>query len=163
MIDTGASPNLVKKRNVHPETNIRENDRLLLRGITEGSIETLGSIQAQYMGYPIELHVVNNNFPIPQEGILGNDFLCEASNIQLEEKYVSWQGIRIPFAERDTVVIPARSRATFYVKVRNNDTATGYIPRFSVGKDVYLGEAVVTVTSRNKIFISYLNTQKLPL
>lgn len=114
MVDTGASPNLVKRRNVHPETSNRETDKLYLSGITDGRIKTLGSIQARYMGHPLELHVVNDNFPIPREDILGNDFLRDASNIHLKEKYVSWQGIQIPFAEHDTIVIPARSRTTFH-------------------------------------------------
>lgn len=81
IVDTGASSNLVKQRNIHPETNIRKTDKLYLNGITKDKIESLGSIQAHYMGYPLELHVVNNNFPISQEGILENDFLRDASSI----------------------------------------------------------------------------------
>lgn len=144
MVDTGAAPNLIKFRNLSPETEIRENDRLFLSGITDGRIETLGSIQLAYKGYPVKMHVVQNNFPIPQEGILGSDFLRDASQIDFKNQFILWQGIQIPLAQRETVVIPARSRATFYVKITNPDIAVGYIPRLSVCKDVYLGDAVVT-------------------
>ncbi|XP_070154034.1 uncharacterized protein [Polyergus mexicanus] len=132
MVDTGAAPNLIKLRSLHPEANILDTDKLLLSGITDGKIETLGSIQILYMGYPIDMHVVRNNFPVPQEGILGSDFLRDASKIDFENQFVLWKGMRVPFAQRDTVVIPARSRATFYIKVTNPHILTRYIPRLSV-------------------------------
>ncbi|KMQ89174.1 enzymatic polyprotein endonuclease reverse [Lasius niger] len=124
--------------------NIRKDDTLYLSGITDGKIKTLGSIRIFYMGYPLDMHVVQDNFPIPQEGILGSDFLQDASKIDFKDQSVLWQGIRVPFSQRETVVIPARSRSTFYVRVGNPDVLTGYIPRLSVCKGVYLGEAMVT-------------------
>jgi len=54
-------------------------------------------------------------------------------------------------------VIPARSRATFYIKVPNLDITVGYVPRLSVGKDIYLGEAVVE--NRNgKAYLHAINS-----
>ncbi|EFN78041.1 hypothetical protein EAI_09930, partial [Harpegnathos saltator] len=75
MIDTGAAPNIIKKRSIHLENKIDTTDIILLSGITNGNIATLGSSEVNYMGHAITLHVVDNKFPITQERILGSDFL----------------------------------------------------------------------------------------
>jgi len=89
MIDTGAVLNVVKQRNIHSETPIVRNDPLYLSDITSGRVETLGTIEVQIMGYPVSFHV-SDYFPIAQEGILGSDFLRDAININLLEKYMEW-------------------------------------------------------------------------
>ncbi|KYQ48642.1 hypothetical protein ALC60_12310, partial [Trachymyrmex zeteki] len=63
MIDTGAAPNVIKEKGLHPETVISHDDPLYLSGITSGRVKTLG-------------------------GILGSDFLRDASNINLSERHV---------------------------------------------------------------------------
>lgn len=151
MIDTGAAPNLIKQRSVHPEVTMKD-ENVYLSGITKERIKTLGTIKTTYMGYPLELQVVPNDFPITQEGILGNDFLDDVSVIDLENRAVYWQGKRIPFALKETVVISARSRTTFYIKVKNSDVQVGYVPRLRVSKGIYLGNAVV----ENREGIAYL-------
>ncbi|EFN75636.1 hypothetical protein EAI_06210, partial [Harpegnathos saltator] len=75
MIDTGAAPNFIKRRSIHPENEINTNDIILLSGITNGNIATFGSSEIKYMGHTILLHVVDDKLPITQEGILGSDFL----------------------------------------------------------------------------------------
>jgi len=89
MIDTGAAPNIIKQRSVHPEATIVD-ENVYLSGITKERIKTLGTIKTSYMGYPLDLQVVPDNFPITQEGILGSDFLDNASIIDLENKAVHW-------------------------------------------------------------------------
>jgi len=157
MIDTGAAPNVIKQRSIHPSTPIARDDPLYLSGITSGRVETLGTIEIQMMGHPVSLHVVPDCFPIAQEGILGSDFLRDASNINLSEKYVEWQGTKIPFSSRETVVIPARAQSTFYIKVKNPQVEVGYVPRLSVCEGVYLGDAVVT-NRGGRAYIRVVNT-----
>ncbi|KYQ54036.1 hypothetical protein ALC60_08498 [Trachymyrmex zeteki] len=112
------------------------------------------------MGHPVALHVVPDNFPIAQEGILGSDFLCDASSINLSERYVEWKGNRIPFTDRETIVIPARSQGTFYLRVLNTEIHTGYVPRLRVNNDIYLGDAVVT--NRNgRAYIRVINSSEI--
>lgn len=112
MIDTGAAPNVVKKRSLHPHTPIAYGELLYLSGITSGRVETLGSVEIEFMGHPVALYVVPDNFPIVQEEILGSDFLRDATNINLQEQCLEWQGVRIPFSTRETMVVPARSQVT---------------------------------------------------
>jgi len=60
---------------MHPDTQILREDKLPIVGVTDGFIESLSSIQVSLMMYPLRIDVVLDNFPIPQEGILGTDFL----------------------------------------------------------------------------------------
>jgi len=157
MIDTGAAPNVIKQRSIHPNTPISRDDPLYLSGITNGRVETLGTINIRMMGHPVSLHVVPDCFPIAQEGILGSDFLRDASSINLSEKYVEWQGTKIPFSSRETVVIPARAQSTFYIRVKNPQVKIGYVPRLRVCEGVYLGDAVVT-NRDGRAYIRVINT-----
>jgi len=157
MVDTGAAPNVIKKRSLHPEAVIKRDDTLFLSGITNGRVETLGSVEIFVMGHPVTLHVVPDNFPIAQEGILGSDFLRDASTINLSERYVEWQGTKIPFSSRETIVIPARSQAAFYLKVNNPQIKIGYVPRLRVCEGVFLGEAVVA-NREGKAYVHVINS-----
>jgi len=65
MIDTGAEPNLIKARNVQSDMQILREDKLYIVDVTDGFIESLGSIQVSLMGYPLRMDVVPDNFSIP--------------------------------------------------------------------------------------------------
>lgn len=55
-----------------------ENERIEVSGITSESVKTIGTVQLTldfercYRKY--KMHVVNDSFPIPTDGILGSDF-----------------------------------------------------------------------------------------
>jgi len=75
MIVTGAEPNLIKARNVHPDAQILTKDKLHIVGITDSFVESLDLVQVSVMEHPLRMDVVPNNYPILQEGILETDFL----------------------------------------------------------------------------------------
>jgi len=75
MIDIGAEPNLVNEINVHLDTTINKNDMLNLKGIAPGYVKSLDSVEVSLKDHPAKLNVVSDDFDIPQEGILGTDFL----------------------------------------------------------------------------------------
>jgi len=157
MLDTGAAPNLIKKRNVHPETHVIMREIIFLSGITNDKIRALGSIIVEFLGFPIIFHVVPDDFPITQEGILGFDFLRNATKIDFQEECLHWQGEIIPFMARETIVIPGRSCTTLCLRVTNSEISEGYIPRLSVGTGIYFGDTVVT--NRNgKVYTRIINT-----
>jgi hypothetical protein len=110
------------------------------------------------MGYLVYIHVVPNNFPIAQEGILGLDFLRDSASIDFVNRVVKWRGAEIPFAHREMVVIPSRSRAIFYLRIKNPEVAVGYVPRLSVCEGVYLGDAVV-INRGGKAYIQVVNSR----
>lgn len=159
MIDTGAAPNIIKRRNLRPEIPIKTDQILLLSGITEGNIKTLGYSNVHIMGYPVTLQIVADNFPITQEGILGSDFLRDATKIDFVKRSISWQNTVIPFSRRDTVTIPSRSRITIPIRIENPTLAEGYVPRINLGDNVYLGDAIVT-NRGGKAFIGIINASE---
>ncbi|KAL6256685.1 hypothetical protein P5V15_012804 [Pogonomyrmex californicus] len=106
------------------------------------------------------MHVVPNNFPIVQEGILGSDFLCDNATIDFPRKLLLWQGIEIPFAQHDSIVVPARSRTTFYINIKNPEVKTGYIPRLEIHKDIYVGEALVE-NRDGKAYLQIINAGEI--
>jgi len=133
MIDIGAEPNLIKARNVHPDTQILREDKLHIVGVTDGFAESLGSIQVSLMGYLLRMDVVPNNFPdnfpIPQEGILGTDFLKDSASTLIQydvQGFIKWHGITIPCTRQDAVLIPARTAKVFYIKIKNPEVKTGF-------------------------------------
>lgn len=111
MLDTGAAPNLIKSGTVEATTPINDKNRIWLSGISKDRIETEGSIAINYLGQNIEFHVVPDTFPISQDGILGADFLQNASTIDLTNRLVLWHGIKLCFTDTGKVKIPARAHS----------------------------------------------------
>jgi len=83
MLDTGAESNLIKTRNIHPDTQILREDKLHIVDVTDGFVESLGSVQILFMGHPLRMDIVLDSFPMPQEGILGTDFLKDSTPINI--------------------------------------------------------------------------------
>ncbi|KAL6427141.1 hypothetical protein ACFW04_008643 [Cataglyphis niger] len=160
MVDTGAAPNLVKQCRIDPKIRINPESKIILSGITDGKIETLGTADIEYLGFGIRLHVVNNNFPISQDGILRAEFLRDASCINFSENCVFWQGLRVPFDYGQNIItIPARTRTVIPLRVSNPDVKESYIPRINLHEDVHLGDVVVT--NRGGIaYVGIVNTSE---
>ncbi|CAK9824012.1 Retrovirus-related Pol polyprotein from transposon 297 [Anthophora retusa] len=98
MIDTGAEPNLIKISALQPATPVKVTDRIQISGITAGTVQTLGSTDAEIYGTIIRFHVVPHDFPIATDGILGASFLEEGAEISYTKRRVLWKGLEIPFA-----------------------------------------------------------------
>jgi len=76
LVDTQADVSLIK---IEAANTINEYDKIQLRGITDESIETNGTTRINLV-LPKTLiehkfHVVDNDFPIPSDGIIGKDFM----------------------------------------------------------------------------------------
>jgi len=78
MLDTGAEPNLIKAKSLHPDTQIFREDKLHIVVVTDGFVESLGSILVSLMGHPLRMDVVPEEF-LNQERILGTDFLKDST------------------------------------------------------------------------------------
>jgi len=72
MLDTDP---ILSKQEAYIQTQILRKDKLHIVGVTDGFVESLDSIQVSLMGHPLRMDVAPDNFLIPQEGILGTDFL----------------------------------------------------------------------------------------
>jgi len=58
--------------------SILKKDKLHIVGITDDFVKSLASLQILLKGYPIKMDIVSDNFPIPQDGILGIDYLKDS-------------------------------------------------------------------------------------
>ena len=157
MLDTGATLNVIKKRNLPPPVTPDASEVINLSGITAGKVPTLGTVRMNIHNFPVEMHVVTDKFPIFQEGILGQTFLKDANYLNFETSLLSWRNIEIPFVMHEPITVPPRTRAAFYVKVANKNIKDGYIPRIPVADGVYLGDAIVR--NRNgRAYLHVINT-----
>jgi len=132
---------------------------LYIVGVTDGFVESLGSIQVSLMGHPLRMDVVPDNFPIPQEGILGTDFLKYSATTLIQynaQGSITWHGITIPCTRQDAVLIPARMAKVFYVKIKNPEIRAGLVPR--LGDGLYAGNALVK-NHGGRAYIEIINTR----
>ncbi|KOC58625.1 hypothetical protein WH47_11680, partial [Habropoda laboriosa] len=97
MIDTGSEPNLVKRSALKPHLVIETADALAISGITEGQVETYGSVDIQVHDREVQFQVVPDNFPISTDGILGSQFCNNEVDILYSQDCIVWNSIRIPF------------------------------------------------------------------
>lgn len=157
MVDTGAAPNLIKYNRLKPNAQIDKQNILRLTGITSGEVKTLGSVDTTMHGHPIEFHVVSEDFPIPQDGILGADFLSGKGRIDFVSQIIEWHDHSFPFTQREVIRLPARSRAVAHVRITNSGVSEGYVPRLPTSEGVYLGDAVVRNRS-GRAYMYAINT-----
>ena len=101
LLDTGASVNLIKRSEVSPYINIDKNSIIILKGITPESLNTLGKVIINFFDTNAEFHLVEDNFPIEEAGILGNDFFRKNNaRINYSENYLEIKGQILPFEHK---------------------------------------------------------------
>ena len=74
ILDTGATVSLLRKSEVSPYIDIDKSHIVVLRGITPEFLNTLGKVIINFFDTNTEFHLVDDDFPIDEAGILGSDF-----------------------------------------------------------------------------------------
>jgi len=69
LVDSESKPNIIKKNSVTSDTVMDKNEILRLSGITTNHVTTL-RLAIDILGCPIAFHLIENDFPIPQNRIL---------------------------------------------------------------------------------------------
>lgn len=125
---------VIKYEALTQNSRYNASERITIRGVTDGSIPSCGSILANltFPDYVVQhkFHIVPNNFNIPSDGILGKDFIkrlrCQIdySNMTLTLR-INDSEISIPISEgpkMGTIVLPARSAVirAFHIKNFNS-------------------------------------------
>jgi hypothetical protein len=153
MLDTGSGPNIIKENFVPKGKTINYNNILKLSGINEYPVYTLGEITLTIFEKNVIFHVVSNNFPISQSGILGNDFFKQTSSkINYAKECLDISGINVPFFSPETIVAPPRSESTFYIRVENPEIKIGYLPKLKIAHGIYSKETIVENISGKAYF-----------
>lgn len=72
---------LIKENSLNKSAVINTSNTITISGITKGSVKSIGTIQSNLLlgddlhTIPITFHVVQSDFPIPSDGIIGRDFI----------------------------------------------------------------------------------------
>ena len=144
MLDTGSGPNLIKEKFLSNNNTVNHNKLLQLSGINEYPVYTLGEVSLSLFGKPIIFNVVSDDLPIPQAGLLGNDFFQQtSSNIDYATGHLNVSGISTPFLSPETITAFPRSESLFYIRVENPEIKIGYLPKLKIAHGIYLGDCIV--------------------
>lgn len=104
MLDTGSGPNLIKEQHINNRNDINHINILKLNGINNYPVFTLGEIILTLFGRPVSFHIVSDDFPIVQSGILGSEFFKQTfAKIDYSQGYLKVAGERIPFHSSQTI------------------------------------------------------------
>ena len=144
MIDTGSDLNLIKYC-VNSRTWTNKNRVYNLVGITREMILTQGEIKTLINGVETHFHIVPNNFPIPQNGILGMAFLKQQGatlSVAGIDIYVGSKNI--PSINHKTISLPARTKTLVELPFKENNLLAVYIRKIEAGPGIFLGESIVT-------------------
>jgi len=158
MLDTGSGPNIIKENFVPKNKTVNYNNILKLNGINKYPVYTLGESTLPLFEKEVTFHIVSNDFPISQSGILGNDFFQQTSSkIDYAKGYQDISGINVPFFSPETIIASPRSESLFYVRVANPEVKIGYIPRLKITHGIYLGDTIVENVS-GKAYLNVIST-----
>ena len=75
LVDPGTDMNLIKTEALLPELELDPKNSVLLAGITNDPVRTIGTLKVPILDTPVEFHVMKNNFPVSSNGILGRLYL----------------------------------------------------------------------------------------
>uniref|UniRef100_A0ABD2X824 CCHC-type domain-containing protein n=1 Tax=Trichogramma kaykai TaxID=54128 RepID=A0ABD2X824_9HYME len=110
MLDTGAAVSVIKNSEISREAMVNFNKTILLRGITNRTIRSIGeTVICLNNEIPITFQVVDSDFPIKQGGILGTKFFANNKGIiNYKTNTLRFGGYSIPFhmqylAEEDEI------------------------------------------------------------
>lgn len=91
MVDSGSDISVVKCNKLKLNQQFYPTETCSITGIGSGAVNSIGCIYSNInvndKNLPQKFHIVNNDFPIPTEGILGRDFLA-ANKCKID--YDSW-------------------------------------------------------------------------
>ncbi|KYN42690.1 hypothetical protein ALC56_02890 [Trachymyrmex septentrionalis] len=157
MLDTDSGPNIIKEKFISRDTTVNHNNILKLNGINEYPVYTLGEINLPLFENKVTFHIVANDFPITQSGILGNDFFKQTSSkIDYAKGYLDISGITIPFFSPETITSSPQTESLFYVRIENPEIKIKYIPKIKIAHGMYLGDTIVENVS-GKAFLNVIS------
>lgn len=158
MLDTGAEVNLLNFNKIKNPEEINREKTVLMKGITDQMIPSIGQITYKLDDYQITFHVVNDTITLPCDGILGSEFFTQTNaKIDYEKNVITMGTINLPFFISQPNHIESRTRKLISMTVTNPEIQQGYLKKLDLGPGIYAGEAVFTV-QENRIILPITNT-----
>lgn len=153
LVDTQADISIIKNNTIIPNTFYDSSERIRIKGVTDGSITSLGTISTKLFvskfAIAHKFHIVPDMFNIPADGILGKDFLkkfrCKIDYQDMTLALVVKDSIVVmPIIEGpqcDTTVIPARSEVIRSFRIQNF-TSPQVIDSQEIAKGVFIARTI---------------------
>lgn len=161
LVDTGAEVSLLKKSVNNINNIINYNEKMELYGINLESTHTLGTVQESLKigNFAINhtFHLVPDNFPIEEDGILGKDFILKSGAIiNLKEGTFNVNNTILKFESpfNNKIIIPARSEKLIEVHTCSNLESICNSKMLKPG--LYLGSGIIKPIN-NKCIVSVIN------
>lgn len=167
LLDTQADISVLKYTSVSENILINSSDFVDIKGVTNTSIRSLGSINSQLNindhTLSQKLHIVPENFNIPSDGILGKDFLknfqCTINYNDLTLTINTRRGKTIinilEGPDENTIVIPPRCEVIRHFSVQSRSSRARYVPNQELAPGVFTSNTIILPT---QAFIRVLNT-----
>lgn len=130
MVDCGSDISVVKANKIKPTQTFYPTETCSITGIGAGTVHSIGCTYSNIIinekNIPQKFHIVDSNFPIPTEGILGRDFMAANKccidydswllNIKIDNELVS-----IPITNNigGNLVIPPRCQIIKQINLCN--------------------------------------------
>lgn len=178
LVDTGADISVFKRTKVHLDQIINCSNQIKIKGVTNEIANSLGTTKTNILidqfSLNHEFHIVNHDFPIPCDGILGRDFLIKYHSIIDYSQWimtVKLQNfeIHVPISsslEDNIIHIPPRCEVNRHIDQLKNLKTDAVV----VNKEIYPGVFIArTIVSKENPLIKVINTTsdslhiKLPL
>lgn len=169
LVDSQADISLIKHGALNNDVPINTFNTILIKGVTDGQIESLGVIKAlinlNNQNIPQIFHVVDDSFPIPTAGILGKDFFknysCQldyANNSLLIR--INNREIQVPIIEASNSLIdvPARCEIVTKIPLKNQKQSTVILAQ-EIAPGVYTAN---TITDSKNAYARIINTNDEP-
>lgn len=180
MVDSGASISIFNAERIDQNQRVNVKEKCLITGVTHGEILSLGTTETSLTFDDVivthTFQVVDRNFPLRVDGIIGRDFLLRyKANIDYANYYLQFsyleQLITVPLIDRidDSILIPARSQV-----VRRLDLVTTeptVIMSQQIDDDIFVANSMVdgvafvriVNTSMDDKFIKLFKPKTIPL
>lgn len=163
LLDTGADVSLLKAGKLKDHSIINKEIIVELKGISEQPIYTLGTCcilikLENNKTVTHSFHIVSDNLPIKNDGLLGRDFLQKyRAKIDYEKETLFFNGnyFKILPSEPCKIFIPARCE-TIIPALANISNTEGIVELKQISDKLYLG-STLTKVKNHKCFVSILN------
>jgi len=172
-LDTGSDISLFKISKLNNTFPLDESFTYDLTGIGEGTIPTLGSVEAALtvnnQEVPHIFHIVEDNFPIPVDGIIGYD-LIKRYSCKLDYNNFGPSWLIIPASSSNTrlkikildspkpnaLSLPARAEVVRKINLNASDIESEcLVPNQEIANGIFVGNTIVT---KSNAYVKIINT-----
>lgn len=161
LLDTGSDINLLKENMIASNIATNRNRVIRLTGINEAPVKTKGSVTIRVKDIDVVFHLIDENFPLRQDGIIGSGFLSENNGLidfTNKELLVGMEKFHFNNKPRNVkVMLAARTKKLVNLEVLNKDKKEGYVENIDIGPGIFAGKCLTTIKD-GKCSIFVINT-----